>query len=667
MAQILSDDYGRYFVRSWDPFLSFRTQADATRYISSVYNTLCSDEERTRIRVAFLGDLTQGHGRPYVMQVHDPTNKDEDTESSESEGVPGIDDDRYAAFGGGTNGADDEYLVYSLMELADSIHDCSVKRPSRKLKDVASPDDEEPPATGPIVERRREYIHGCTGPSVLPEIVDKLRIPKAQFDRIKPEVVAKLKGKRVKMTLQDVVSWDKFLRYMTSNPTLNFGGKVVGNNMFGRDFITGMFEYSGGGNFQLQFKLYIIKCIESYVYEDHSEYVVGTGRRQLSVGGSVYADILNSLMTVRTSVSGKSKEQKEKFNNALKESIQNAEDDVAIVKGYCTNVELWAAKDAHKVATAAGVREEVQEAAKAKEAVKLTQLADLCRCMRKVYGPNAKFLLDTDPLIVQIVFSAHLSYEAFKELCSIDQWDARSLLPNKVPSVRLEDDEARAIEDSYTRYRASVACGWTRWYCDACNLDKHATQLDDHITFSDKETGEIFHEKSKVKVRLHDVTKERFKITVSRTMNGSPPDEQTSDIAKYGRGWFVGADALDFSVNTTITNIDNSIKTGDTECERAPDMALKRAADWGMIRHCKDNGMVFVTQDRFCALYAAYMDVETCFVRVLDHGGVLQYSFALMTRTTRPTIQKAGGSPTNALIVALTAITVGMAVFGSVC
>lgn len=660
-ARILSDDYGRYFVRSWDPFLNFGTQADATQYISKVY-ALCTDAEKARIRLAFLGDLTQG-GPDEGPKQYDPEKKDPDPESEDDPGVPGIDDDRYAAFGGGTNSADDEYLVYSLLELTDSIHDCSVKRSSRKLKDVASPDDEEPPAEGPTVEQRREYIRRCAGPSVLPVIVDKVRLTKAQFSRITPDIAAKLKARRIQMTLEDVVSWDTFLRYMTSNPTLNFGGKDVGNNMFGRDFMTGMFTYSGGGDFQLQFRKYIMQCIESHVYDDNSEYIVGKGKRYLSVGGTVYADILRSLMTTGIG----SKEQNDKIDRALKDSIQNMDDDRAVVKGYCTNVELWAGKDAFKVATATGVGQVAQDVAKAKEVVKLTQLADLCRCMRKVYGPDAKFLLDTDPLIVQVVFSAQLSYEAFKDLCAIDERDARSLLPKQVPTVRLEEDEKRAIEDAYKRYQDSVACGWTLWYCDACNLDMHPTRLDGNINFSPEETGEIFHERSKVKVRLHDVTTDRFHITVRREVDGGPPDEQTTAVTKYGRRWFVGPDALDFSVNTTVTNIDNCIESGDTECRCARDMALKRAADWGMIRHCKNNGMVFVTQDRFCALYAAYMDVETCFVRVLDHGGVLQYSFALMTRATRATqAQVAGGSSPNTLIVALTAITVGMAVFGSV-
>lgn len=96
-------------------------------------------------------------------------------------------------------------------------------------------------------------------------------------------------------------------------------------------------------------------------------------------------------------------------------------------------------------------------------------------------------------------------------------------------------------------------------------------------------------------------------------------------------------------------------------------LALKRAGDWGMIRHCKDHGIVFVTQDRFCALYAALMDVETMFMRVVEHDGVNQYSFVLMTRET-PRAQRAGSSHIlgPVAMAAVIALTVFMAVVGSV-
>jgi hypothetical protein len=83
--------------------------------------------------------------------------------------------------------------------------------------------------------------------------------------------------------------------------------------------------------------------------------------------------------------------------------------------------------------------------------------------------------------------------------------------------------------------------------------------------------------------------------------------------------------------------------------------ALKRAADWGQIEHCKRNNMLLISADRMGSHYAAYRDAPVMLVKVRDFTGKddtsthVQYSFCMCaskqarSKMGRSMPQSAGG------------------------
>ena len=72
---------------------------------------------------------------------------------------------------------------------------------------------------------------------------------------------------------------------------------------------------------------------------------------------------------------------------------------------------------------------------------------------------------------------------------------------------------------------------------------------------------------------------------------------------------------LDHSKDRMKGDIDLFKKRVGRERDCSVALAVKRAGDWGMIQHCKEHGMIFMTADRFAALYAAYRGVCVLFVK----------------------------------------------------
>jgi hypothetical protein len=633
-------DHGPEYVDTWEPIMGFTTQAEADAYVYKIYDA-CTAAEKFRVRLAFLGDLTQDAYDEFESgERYDPENKNEpEPFRGFSRDVPGT------AFGGGVP-PEKEYLLHNLMEYADSIHDCSVPRPTSSAIKAPAADE-----SSWKVPHRRQYIRRCVGSPVLPVVVDRIRLTPRQRAGMTTDTLLRLQAKRRKMKDGEVASWDAFLKFMTTNATLDFGGgNVVPNRMNGRNFIAGMFEYKSG-DFELLYKEYLMHCIKGHVYEETPEYVVDDGNLpKLVVGGSVYADILRSLL----STAGHAMSD---IDAAFESVAKLLEPEKDAVQGYCAHVEVWAD----------------QNMATRKEIIKLTQLADLCRNMRKVYGTQAKFMLDTDPLIVQMIFGIELTYAAFAKLFELDPADATTLLPKVKPEVREAYTEQKLFEAAYKAFKEAVGVKWTLWTCDACNIDSRRTKLEPVMKFSDKDTGDVFHERSNVQVTLTESKRASFTYTVRSNMPGVYIDDAPREAINVHGTWYVDGEPVRYSANSVIDKIDAMIfrpgnrVVDDPDLRAAELLALKRAGDWGMIRHCKDNGIVFVTQDRFCALYAALMDVETMFVRVAEHDGVNQYSFALMTRET-PRTHAGGSSPSKSpvLTVGLIALTVMMAIIGSV-
>lgn len=644
-------DHGPYYVDTWEPIMAFRTQADADEYVKKIYDS-CTPEQKFQVRLAFLGVLTQDAYDEY--DVHD----DPGPESKEpfppfrgfARDVPGP-----SSGGAGETAAERqdrlrrEYLLLNVMEYADSVHDCSVPRAKRAIEaDGRGPESWKVP-------HRRRYIHKCVGSPMLPVVVERVRLTPAQRARMPADALARLTARRVQMEAEHVASWDTFLKFMTTNATLDFDGELVPNRLHGRDFVSGMFQFESG-DFEHRFKLYLMRCIENHAYEATPEYVVFPGSKPLMhIGGSVYADILRSLLSTQTGA------PMSKIDEVFAESAQRLDRDPSVIQGYCAHVEVWSDENR----------------ATSKEIIKLVQLADLCRNMRAVFGNEAKFMLDTDPLVVEMLFGIDLTYSSFARLFELDRADATTFLPHVTPDVRDAYSEEELFELAYAGYKRAVAVDWTRWHCDASHLDSRETKVDPQTRFSARDTGDVFHELSNVKVSLLRSRPDSFEYTITSEISevdNTPPGTTVPRRAVLHKNvWYVDGEPIRYSANAVVDKIDSCIFRGkevveDPELRAAELMALKRAGDWGMVVHCRDNGMVFVTQDRFCALFAALMDVETLFLRVGEHAGVNQYSFALMTRETKRGARQTGGTRTTSPVAMACILTlaVSMAILGSI-
>lgn len=628
------------YIDTWDSILHFRCQQDSDNYVNRILRD-ATDEEKRRIKLAFLGDLAK--------DCYDSVpNIDAKESNRDVEGYEPI--AQGSALGGGDDEEADqkkisEYKLYNLLELADSIHDCSNIRTKHKFA-IARWNDEV--NNSETVKNRRNYIYNCVGSPIFPKVKIPVGIQEKDFKNMKQEVIDNFTPKNILMRMEDVASWDTFLKYMTLNPSLDFDGDYVNNTMFCKNFMSGMYNFKSG-DFETEYRKYLMNCIKVYTedtVEDQPNYtVLRKTNHARCVGGSVYADILKSQFP----------DTPDPYE--IGDSLDESQRELSVYKigrGHCMNVEVWSSQD-----------EETS-----KELIKLTQLADLCRNMRIMFGKDAKFMLDTEPMIVCMVMGIEFVYKTFADNFIIDKDDAVSLLPKNelisslYPDRDVELTDQQLTEEAYEAYINSVNVNWSRWYCDATLMDARNPDMDKGIQFSPVETGPVFHEKSHVKITLRDASPTRYTYDITSEL--SEIKDSTRTVEKINGSWeYPNGDTPDHSADGVIFAIDAAIKYNDSTNDCADKLAIKRAGDWGMIRHCKKNNMVFVTQDRFCALYAAYLDVEVLFLSTKEHENVNQYSFALLKKTSITKMQEGSGKSKMGRFLWLTAITVAMAVLQS--
>ena len=273
--------------------------------------------------------------------------------------------------------------------------------------------------------------------------------------------------------------------------------------------------------------------------------------------------------------------------------------------------------------------------------MELAQIARVCRAIKKQFGDDPvrgndmTFLPDSEDVLTSIVMGVSHCYKAL--LFKFDDADVS-------PTTRLRDRmQATAFTTSDPGkdgtaqiLRDSRDACWTCMSCDASMMDAMEHEHEVHPA----ETGA--YKCSAVRVTLHGgsaVTPPEHEYSFTIASDVSIVDDadpaQTSVtrsvrsrhvvIGRNGEPWTEwtsGVVELDHSVRQMRRELDRIRRLPDGTPARAKNcataLALKRSGDWGMVQHCKLNGMIFVTADRFAALYAAYRGVCTLFVKIAD-------------------------------------------------
>jgi len=240
---------------------------------------------------------------------------------------------------------------------------------------------------------------------------------------------------------------------------------------------------------------------------------------------------------------------------------------------------------------------------------------------------------DANDFIVRIVLGLTVAYDVLHALYADEPGspDPASRLQEQLRGTNLlRGTTSRDEADTILTASRGVDARFTSRACDASMMDsaKHA------YIVHDAPTGPVFHARSAARVTLFGgstfVTaagqvEEKYSLLIES--DAALPDRGTSVLKNVESRtkdgyveYFDGEDAIDHSKETMNANLRSlrELPKGERRRNGAVALALKRAGDWGMIQHCRKYGMVFVTTDRFSALYAAFRGVCVMFMKVDD-------------------------------------------------
>lgn len=223
----------------------------------------------------------------------------------------------------------------------------------------------------------------------------------------------------------------------------------------------------------------------------------------------------------------------------------------------------------------------------------INQICDLCVEMVHMFGTKTAFVVDTNKPMGTILLS-------YKNIDAATQ----KVLKEKAP--RLKDLVPRS---------------WEMLECDACRADGAPHMGVVH----EKATGQVFHDKSLVKVEFKGCEGKGYKYistsgTVSDTSRGFEEiglekvvdnakikGTQTDELYSVKRVNIELARCFLYSSEGKVTGIKPPEQTQWT----ARWLAMKRSGDWGQIEHCKNNGCAFVTHDKVAFMFAVVRDVPS--------------------------------------------------------
>lgn len=246
-----------------------------------------------------------------------------------------------------------------------------------------------------------------------------------------------------------------------------------------------------------------------------------------------------------------------------------------------------------------------------RKVIQLEQVAQVIGAMRKLYGKTATVVLDgtNEPLAMLVVSLKYV---------------ARSLL-----RFMLDDVVHQNVEGLTKRMKELLAVeklddgSWDIHLIDANVFDAMDSKVG--FTLDPLATGQVYrHEMAGYEVRLDGI---------KQTKHGRHVQAMVKDTngASFKLAITNREATRHFSLDSIRTLARQAWKlqkaggTGDDVEDMldrlTPDtlLALKRAGDWGQVEACARRNMVFITKDRFAALYARYRGVRCIYVSGTDY------------------------------------------------
>lgn len=247
---------------------------------------------------------------------------------------------------------------------------------------------------------------------------------------------------------------------------------------------------------------------------------------------------------------------------------------------------------------------------------RLLQIAELCRIIREKFGEDCRFCLDcaNNQMVNVITSIQNVSDELYKAV---------------FPGVSVEDVSA-GLKAAIQRVHADGTLLPTIWKAevtDANMFDAATTSRTLDVDVSP--TGNIYQRgvsgRDYLQIRLDGIEKKNgnqkyVKVTFTDSDGISLTSEFTSkESPKY------------FSLNVIRSFIGLNVFSKPSKQHELMNFsdhmkyAMKRAGDWGQVEHCVKYSKVFVTADKFAALYAYYRGVRFIFMREAHHRKLAAY------------------------------------------
>lgn len=329
----------------------------------------------------------------------------------------------------------------------------------------------------------------------------------------------------------------------------------------------------------------------------HKAFVtVVTGWRMLDIGGREYNNVSLFNKDYRTEamplrdIDGEDEDIVSTFQTVMRET--NRTHDHRVRRREFDGLEVWST-EAMKNCVA-----------------KIFRVAAFCEMVRRLYSGKAKFMMDVEYKMAQMLFQ-------YKETDRV--------LGNK--HVIVND----ALGDTEHRLNRTMLNEWTFVQCDASVIDgmAHPGEHDGRRTGTASLPGSL------VQVTfegMHDCGVARYRADSEHYV---VPE---NGVLKHVRDheWVSIAEdpprpiAHEYYSQSGVKSL-AKVRTGDPGVD-AHFMAMKRASDWGQVNHCLEYDMVFVTHDKPAFLYALFMGAPAILMTVDNRfvkKGCISYAFVM--------------------------------------
>jgi len=264
--------------------------------------------------------------------------------------------------------------------------------------------------------------------------------------------------------------------------------------------------------------------------------------------------------------------------------------------------------------------------------LKLEQIAELCYTMRNFYGENCNFQIDRtdDHLVILITHLHHISNVLYDIIVSDNHG---IIISNR--------DINEKLKHAITRKKANGELIETIWkveVSDANFFDAASTNNALHIDYSSI-TGPIYKSTMPYQIDLNGID------SITKILNVNITDinkkvyslqltnkETNRFLSKTAIRLLIGSSSFAAAKPATAATALSSAQSLPATLPTLPTLqqtlaslspetlyAIKRAGDWGQVQHCVKYNKIFVTSDKFAALYAHYSKVRYIYLRRTEY------------------------------------------------